>query len=211
MVAKASTTIENIEDDTDSNSDWLDLNALRPSSEPRFSSGELSTYTECLMELSDTVVRHISLLSLAKDGEGRLENEVIHAVEPAHPFIRHVSDKFPQADSNLITRLGQANWERRERIQRQMDSALQEEKVAPGQRAGLAPSLFKPTSLFHDSGLGSSIPASVASHRSYASIPASKANTTLRVPQTPVALGEHFKCDYCGRHLQNIRSRIDWK
>jgi hypothetical protein len=94
-----------------------------------------------------------------------------------------------------------------------MDVALRTDQVYVNEDPAIAQSVFKPTSLFHDSGLGSSIPASIASHRSFASSLASNAKGSLRVPDAPaeVALGKPFKCDFCGHRLLNTRTRVDWK
>jgi hypothetical protein len=80
-------------------------------------------------------------------------------------------------------------------------------------------SIFVPVSLYHDSGLGSSMPAqsshaaTVASHSSFVSSLAEDNTGNLRVPSTPkeVSKGIPFKCNICGHVLSRIRNRVDWK
>src|SRR5277367_4278797 len=80
-------------------------------------------------------------------------------------------------------------------------------------------STFRPVSLFHDSGLGTSMPsrsqyaASNASHTSFLSIETDAAKGRLRVPITPVEVGEGiaFTCFICAQRLSGIRNRVDWK
>lgn len=181
--------------------------------EDYFSSQELTNYTECLMELCETMMRvGVRIMSTRTEDSG-LVIEPFRVSEPAGLFVRHVGDKFPKADVNLVQRMGQANWERRERIREQMDVASRTDQVYVNEDPTIAQSVFKPTSLFHDSGLGSSIPTSIASHRSFASSLASNAKGSLKVPDAPaeVALGKPFKCDFCGHRLLNTRTRVDWK
>jgi hypothetical protein len=83
----------------------------------------------------------------------------------------------------------------------------------------IAHSTFLPVSKFHDSGLGTSVPAqsdhafSIASHTSFLSSHAESEDGKARVPPTPeqVAEGQPFDCAICGQTLTSIKSRIDWK
>lgn len=79
-----------------------------------------------------------------------------------------------------------------------------------------AMTLFKPFSLFHDSGLGTSIPAisqyaaTVASHTSFLSVGGEEALGRPRVPTLPQEDGTPFQCGYCHRTI-SMRNRIQWK
>lgn len=79
-----------------------------------------------------------------------------------------------------------------------------------------AVTLFKPFSLFHDSGIGTSIPtishyaATVASHTSFLSVTGEEACGRPRVPSLPQECGRRFQCDYCHRTI-SVRNRIEWK
>ena len=126
----------------------------------------------------------------------------------ALPYINVVRDKFPNASKRLVERLGEANWQRHENL-RSM-STLE----AP-QRAT---SLFKPESIFKDSALGSSLPAtsqwarSNASHSSFASSNDGAGEDRFRVPKIPAttSYGESFLCPYCKISVA-VRDRVDWK
>ncbi|KAL9118833.1 MAG: hypothetical protein Q9187_004614 [Circinaria calcarea] len=135
--------------------------------------------------------------------------------EAARPFVLNVLDKFPLADSKLIERLGESNWQRYMTIRATMD------QINKHTIFGKEPprSVFTPYSVFHDSGMGTSMAsashyaASVASHTSFISSQAEEGNSTMRVPPTPpeVALNEPFECFICGHELFKIRNRVDWK
>jgi hypothetical protein len=73
--------------------------------------------------------------------------------KPAHAYVLQVRDKFPEADKKLVERLGEANWQRRIRIQED-PAELVETAVSETTK-----SIFMPVSMFHDSGLGTSISA----------------------------------------------------
>lgn len=135
-----------------------------------------------------------------------------HLSRPAGIYVRNIRDRFTSANSELTERLGEANWQRHQRIRSLANGP--EIKVEDAPR-----SVFKPISEFRDSALGSSIPtrssyaATMASHTSFTSTFSEKESGTLRVPPTPKEVFEKvpFDCDICGRRLANIRSRIDWK
>ena len=134
---------------------------------------------------------------------------------PAQIYISLIHDKFPKASQKLKQRLGEANWQRHLNVRRRMDqtgSDVNEKPIISG-------SMFQPRTLFHDSGIGTTIVAkseyaqTEASHTSFMSSIAQHEKGTLRVPATPteVRLGERFKCYICGVLQTKIRNRIDWK
>jgi hypothetical protein len=135
--------------------------------------------------------------------------------EPASYFVSHVIDKFRNADIKLAERLGEANWQRHERIRHQVEASTGSEDDDPP----AAYSVFQPFSMFHDSGIGTSKPAtssyamSNASHASFLTSVAERSRGALRVPETPaeVGLGKPFQCEICGHTLSKIKNRIDWK
>jgi len=130
-------------------------------------------------------------------------------------------DKFPEADKRLVERLGEANWQRhiniRKRIE-QIDGSVESGSVAIT-TAFIAGSIFQPPTLFHDSGIGTSVPAqsclapSEVSNTSFISSLADKEGGAARVPPTPaeVDLGEIFRCYLCGQMQLNIKNRMGWK
>jgi hypothetical protein len=136
--------------------------------------------------------------------------------DPAQVYVSNVLDKFPNADPKLVKRLGQKNWERHQSIR---TKAQEKEKAPVSHELEVTPSLFKPFSMFHDSGLGLStatISAYAASNTSYSSFVSSAADgekRSWRVPPLPFAatLGKPFTCDICGEVQYNIRNRVKWK
>ena len=152
--------------------------------------------------------------------------------EAARPWVANVYDKFNDADTDLVERLGESNWQRFVTIRARMDQIASAPKNEPAPPIEQIPvqavfvdkpqSIFKPLSLFQDSGLGSSVasaPAtsqhaqSVASHTSFMTSLAEGEDSSRRVPPTPfeVSLGKPFRCEICGHQLFNIKNRLDWK
>jgi hypothetical protein len=135
--------------------------------------------------------------------------------EPAWPYVSNVRDKFRKADPKLIERLGQANWERHTKMTERLDEHTDVySKVTQG--IDEAKSIFTPSSLFHDSGLGSSshtIHSNNATLRSSSAASYPRSCGRLRVPPTPseVQKGIPFTCNICGHVLHKIKNRNDWK
>lgn len=144
--------------------------------------------------------------------------EVTSVSHEALQYVGHVREKFPEAHPEVINRLGEANWQRHERLRNisSMDEASivhQEPAVPPI----TAKSLFRPQSIFHDSALGSSLRTassraeSIASHQSFASTVDGAARNAKRVPQMPIInWGEPFNCPFCLVSI-SCSSRIAWK
>jgi hypothetical protein len=141
--------------------------------------------------------------------------EALTLTSSAIPYANVVRDKFPKAASALVDRLGEANWQRHEKLRLGL----------PGDKAAMelaqmipAKTLFQPVSLFKDSALGSSIhtpterEGSVASHRSLLSSVAGDSISGLRVPPIPDGRGwgESFECPYCHEEIE-MTSRVAWK
>ena len=128
---------------------------------------------------------------------------------PFHFYSERIREKFQRADKNIIDRLGKLNWERYQRVRDLKVANAEEDDVLKIQEA--APSVIS-GSQFHDSGLGSSLPA----HSSYArTMPSSFKDSTSdiqsRIP--PVSeeakRGSPFSCVGCGRMIQ-ARSTRDY-
>jgi hypothetical protein len=140
-----------------------------------------------------------------------------HVTEAARSYVLQVHDKFREADMHLVERLGEANWQRYERL-RAVKSEV-EEPIANSGHSEPPKSVFQPLSLFQDSGLGTSLPThsqrapSVASHSSFASSIADHEHGRLQIPKTPdeVAARLPFTCFICQRLQTNIWDRIGWK
>jgi hypothetical protein len=190
--------------------------------------GRLHSYVSCLVDLAPVIEKTLSHSKHKVEPQPiSLENtfQSSHEAQPYAMRIRDrsvwscpsilitytdIPDRFTSAPVHLIERLAEANWERsiRIRAQRQEEEGLLV--------VGDAQTVFKPYSLFHDSGLGSSIPtvsqyaASVASHTSFLSIAGEEAQGRPRVPPLLHDYGVPFACDYCGRTVSML-NRIQWK
>ena len=150
-----------------------------------------------------------------------IRTEPFSASNPAGIYISLVRDRFPEADDRLIERLGEANWQRHLNIRKRIDqSAGVCQQDGSGELEGtIAGSTFQPPTLFHDSGIGTTLAAksqyaqSEASHASLNSSPADSERGVVRVPPTPaeVGLGEPFRCNICGQIQSRIKHRVDWK
>lgn len=136
---------------------------------------------------------------------------------PAQTYVLNIHDRFANADSRLVQRLGECNWQRHVALRSNLEESKQ---MMPQDLVQETPkSVFVPVSLFHDSGLGSSLPAqssfaaTIASHSSFVSSFADGDVGGLRVPPTPLAVsrGIPFTCEICGHILSRIKNRVDWK
>lgn len=172
----------------------------------------LRTSVSCLVRLTP-VLETACVRALSKE-----EDETARAMMPfrlhgpADHFIRLIIDRFKDADLGVANRLGEANWQRKERVQinSSAPNVFGEHALASALQIDEA-SLFKPSSTFKDSGLGSSLPVTdVASLFSSAS---SRTGTSARVPPTPqeVERGEPFECYICRKTIQTVKSRAQWK
>lgn len=172
-------------------------------------SKSLKSAVKCLMDLLPSMEATLASTKLPD-----LDNQASTPVEfktsaPAQTYILNVYDRFSKADWKLIERLGEANWQRHTAL-RSISEPMEQEPPK---------SAFVPVSLFHDSGLGSSVPANssyaatIASHSSFVTSLADNENSGLRVPSTPKAVfeGKSFRCQICNRTLDHIKNRIDWK
>jgi hypothetical protein len=179
---------------------------------------DIDFYTKCLMDLLPSMEQ---IYKNARDPCLRLEERSgkisFHVTEAARPYVLQVHDKFRDAKTSLVERLGEANWQRFMRVRHCMASVTQDDDAKDFETG--ARSAFFPGSKFHDSGLGNSLPTessfalSVASHSSFVSSLAEEKGSSARVPPTPneVAEGLPFECFICKRTLNRIKTRVDWK
>jgi hypothetical protein len=177
--------------------------------------GEISDNISCLMDF--VFVLEQSLQNADSDFRRIRQSGPFELSSPAHAYVANIREKYRHADLKLVQRSGEANWQRHVRVRSMSKPA----EVAEARAVSMdAKSIFTPFSMFHDSGLGKSLPtasayaASNASHTSFASSLADgKESTSLRIPVTPaeVATGKPFDCSICGQTQYNIRDRIAWK
>jgi hypothetical protein len=153
-----------------------------------------------IVEYKETVPEgpHLSL------SEKHHEMSNFEVSEPATIYVRNILDKFPMADINLVQRLGESNWQRHIKV-RNRNEVSDRTFTTCGAK-----------SVFHDSGVGSSIPPTSGYAPSASSL-VSKAGDAdseyFRVPPTPkeVLDGKPFECFICGHVVLHLKSRVDWK
>ena len=198
-------------------------------------SDHISDAVDCLMDLLPTIEQSLMYLESTSIHSTAPVRTPFSISEPARPWVQNISDKFEHADSALVERLGESNWQRFETVRARMNQIVQTmdseagEDVKTGMVMNTAAtvvfekppqSLFIPVSLFYDSGLGSSVPtvsryavSNVSHTSSFASSLANDSLSSVRVPPTPeaVSLGKSFQCEICGHYLFNIKNRVDWK
>ena len=159
---------------------------------------DLKVGIRCLIDLIP------SILWPAEDPEHGEKVRLISFLKErtAHQYyVDLISERFPKADTNLIERLGQANWARFKRGQAEREANVEMETID----INLSGSVYSP-SKFHDSGLGSSLPYAqsvVSSH-----VDGSKS----RIPplSEDAKKGEPFPCDACGRPIR-VKSNREWR
>jgi hypothetical protein len=117
---------------------------------------------------------------------------------PAHQYFADlIAARFPTAQSELVEKLGLANWSRYNLVQQQRNSLQKDVDI----------SMDNAKSKFHDSGLGSDpsfYAATVVSDRAKAS--------HKRLPPLPKDArgGKPFACEVCNR-LVSINRTKDWR
>ena len=160
--------------------------------------------TQCLLELTPTIQGCIDHAESSRFPAIPAEEFTVSG--PAYYYVQIVQDKFKDAPTQLVQRLGEANWQRHNRL-RQLASGHEEFNDATTK------------SLFHDSGIGTTetggtcYATSVKSHSSFISSNTTGERTGLRVPSAPVEVknGQPFSCSLCGHMQYKIKNRVDWK
>ncbi|KAI4663898.1 uncharacterized protein J4E88_010748 [Alternaria novae-zelandiae] len=129
---------------------------------------------------------------------------------PEQAYASSVAEKFPFAPPEMVAQLGRLNWDRYNHILRLQREAMKQE---------LQESTFgKAGTIFHDSGLGTSVPAQtiagVKAEPVYEpSMISSRAEAShKRVPPLPAQArsGESFTCEICEKQVRFQRTKA-WK
>jgi hypothetical protein len=176
-------------------------------------------YEEVVMELSETPVDLATAMDknkIAKIDLGISTHQLDRGIPEfevsgsAMIYVRNILDKFPNANFKLAQRLGEANWQRHLKIRSSNQISKVELEVAG------VKSVFRDSSVFPDSGLGSSMPSTscyAPSASSFLSKVGHDDSEYFRVPRAPTEVfeGKPFKCFICGRLLTHIKNRVDWK
>ena len=184
----------------------------------------LSLYIQSLLELGPAIENNLIQIERrfqdAKQRALTLPNFAYS--EPAQGYISSIRDKFPRASAELVGRLGEANWQRHVKVRDRMtrdDEDVEMEFAEHKVSGAIAPSAIQPVSVFHDSGIGTTLSGrtkyarSTASHTSFASSFGGENSRSVRVPPNPpeIGLGKPFRCFICHRLQETVRNRADWK
>ena len=179
---------------------------------------DISFATTCLMELGPSLEQNLQHAETSRNQSSHLTSVPFAVSNPAMIYVSLVREKFKQADYRLVERLGEANWQRHRDVRDKTEKTelSPEKRTKLGGETSIACSLFRPYSDFHDSGLGTSVPAQTEyapSHTSFLSSNTEGEHASLRVPKEPseVGAGKPFQCFLCRCVISNVRNRIDWK
>jgi hypothetical protein len=157
------------------------------------------------MKIDTLIILAPTLALLAEEFFDDEEPRVIQDIGeylPEHAYANSISQKFPLAALAIVSQLGKLNWERyNHMIHLQQERVEQELQTTATEKA---------RTIFHDSGLGVSLPAqsevgllnitesapSIVSRRAQAS--------HKRVPQLPAEAqsGEPFTCEICNKQVR---------
>ena len=202
-------------------SDDTDEDSSSDDDDPHNTLEDLEFSTRRLVELGPALHQNLYYVEKARLQISRPPAVPFSVSEPAWIYVSHVREKFNRAQTRLVERLGEANWQRHRDVRRRMDAIANPnedhgDEHEHGQGDGITCSVFYPSVAFHDSGIGTSVPAQTfyaQSHTSFQSNDTEGEQGSLRVPDTPteVSEGKAFKCFLCGQMLSKIKSRVDWK
>ena len=163
----------------------------------------------CLMELDPLLKSPV----LDVEWEQSAPGTTMPDWAPQDAFSNKIGSRFPESDRVLVSRLGRANYDRYLRCQEERDrqaavtnnddpdAILQLAKRDANSEAG--------RSLFHDSGLGSSLPTSYAETiMSYRT----KEDQSVRIPPLPQGAkeGKPFQCIACAKSVV-AKNNSAWK
>jgi hypothetical protein len=77
---------------------------------------DLSIYMESLTDLSPSLDHPAADHVLIEAPNNSLVDEFANVSEPARPFVSIIRDRFPSLETGIVKKLGEANWQRRERL-----------------------------------------------------------------------------------------------
>jgi len=163
----------------------------------------------CLMELDPLLKSPILDVEWERSAPGTSSQDWV----PHKAYSNKIGSRFPKASDLLVSRLGQANYERYLRCQQERERQASNHNGDDG-LDGLLRLAGKGTSdaassMFHDSGLGSSLPTSYAETiMSYRA----EGETSVRIPSLPPGAkdGKPFQCVACEKSVL-IRNNSAWK
>ena len=201
---------------------------------------DLKTCSESLIDLTPSLEYPANDVVPVEDTSAILANDLVNVAEPARSFVVIIKDRYPSTENDLVKRLGEANWERRERLRKKFASASvmdtasssgEENSTTCGtvaDRSRLQSSIdlsrtyqstttrstFSENSIFDHNGTTFQAFVRAESVTSFASSMADGGESSQRrVPSLPEGheIGSPFQCQICGDTLRNIRNSADWK
>ena len=165
------------------------------------------TFTiKCLTELGPSLQQNLASARRPAPAVSQPAFGLLCPSGPAGFYVSLVRDKFKRASQGLVERLGEENWQRHVRVRNLMKDL--EKNPAKGQNTA--------HTTFHDSGIGTSIPAwtqYAPSHTSFRTSNPEGCSSSLRVPPAPLkaADGKTAPCYLCGDMLSPVMTRTQWK
>jgi len=192
--------------DSFNNSSYLAVSA----NNVKMDAQRLRSNVSCLMKLLPSMEHTLTLDDVQEDSSSPIEFQVSNA---ARSYVYNVHDKYRKAEVKLVSRLGEANFQRHVAVRQKNSGNKGPASFDITESVTYAPtSKFIPTSAFHDSGLGTVSAASIISHSSFRTDCSQSERSSFRVPPAPVDTFDNpFPCSICGNILKNIKSRYDWK
>lgn len=84
---------------------------------------DLKTCNESLIDLTPSLDYPANDVVFVEDTNAILVDDLANVAEPARSFVLIIKDHYPSIENDLVKRLGEANWERRERLRKKLASA----------------------------------------------------------------------------------------
>src|SRR5580700_8525129 len=84
---------------------------------------DLRVYSEGLIDLTPSLETPANDSVVIEDTNLALVDDLSGIAEPARPFVLIIKDRFPSTPANLVKKLGEANWQRREILREKKASA----------------------------------------------------------------------------------------
>jgi hypothetical protein len=170
---------------------------------------DIATYTQCLVDLGPSI-----RISFQNYRMQEVTGTIIDFADrlPSQYYSEHVERLFPNAPKIFIERLGRASWERTAFVRDTISKNEEQDEVLNIEEQ---PALsFASRSQFHDSGIGSSLPAK--SVYAYTLAPSSlKRGVEYKQSRIPplsegARRGDPFPCVGCGRKIQ-VKSTQEYR
>lgn len=107
---------------------------------------DLSTYMESLADLSPSLDHPATDHVFIEDVNTSLIDEFSSVSEPARPFVLIIRDRFPSLEAGIVKKLGEANWQRRERLRIRLASApeMEESSAADDENSSTGETIVDP-------------------------------------------------------------------